>query len=147
MPRNHSKTPIDGDPKPIYSVRAGAGPGVSCAACGRRFDGRGPSGYRDDAPICDSCLIESDAELGMVLAVISVNRVYANLSAQGSGEWLDPLLELGAFARLYELFAKRTGPPRIFHIPGLVDDQPASQESHQRNGNRPPSGGSGKVDP
>ena len=147
MSSNDSKTPTEGDPKPIYSVRAGGGPAVSCVACGRRFDGRSPSGYRDDAPICDSCLLQADAELGMVLAVISINRAYATLSAQGSGEWLDPLLELGAFARVYEIFAKRTGPPRIFDVSGLVDDEPAPQESPRRNGDRRPSRGPGKVDP
>ncbi len=151
VPRNDPKSTATGGPKPVFSVQSGAGSEVSCAACNQRFDGCGPIGYRDDAPICDSCLIESDAELGMALALISVNRVYATISRQGSGEWLDPLLELGAFARLYELFAARSGPPRIFHVSGLIESEPAAssapQESPRRNGGARPSRGSGKVDP
>lgn len=110
-----------GHRSPVYSIRAASDPDVSCAACGHRSTGCGPVGYRDDEPICDLCLLEGSTVLGMVLALISVTRAFAAISSKSPGEWLDPLRELGAFARVYECFAAKIGPSRLFRIPGFTE--------------------------
>ncbi len=51
----------------------------------------------------------------MVLAVISVTRDYANVRGTRE-EWQEALEEVGAFARVYERFAAKTGPARIIKI-------------------------------
>ncbi len=120
MPGDDHETTA-GRPEPAYSILPAPRRKVSCAACGRRFAGSGPVGCRDGAPICDLCLFEGDAELGMVVALISVARAYASVAGRFPGQLLDPLLELGSFARLYERFAATIGPPRLFAIPGFTE--------------------------
>ena len=71
--------------------------------------------------VCDLCLVEGSHELGMVLAVVSVVRAYANVAADSPEHHPDALRELGAFARIYESFAVKSGPMRLFRIPGFTD--------------------------
>ena len=103
---------------PLFSIRVAENSGTLCAACCKQETGAGPVGYRNDEPVCDLCLLQSTHELGMVLAVISVVRAYANVRGD-SEEWQRALEELGAFARVYERFAAESGPARIFRIPGF----------------------------
>ncbi len=126
MPEDDHMTPVAGDPRPGYRIRSTPGREVSCSACGRRFAGSGPIGCLDDAPVCDLCLFEADAELGMMLALVSVTRAYAALAEEGSGTWLEPLQELARFATVYERVAARSGPPRLFSIPGFTEEDEAS---------------------
>ncbi len=98
--------------EPLYTIRIVANPGTQCAACGKQETGCGPVGFLDDAAICDLCLLEGSDELGMVLALISVVRAYANVRGTAE-EWQSALEELGAFARIYDRFAAKTGPARI----------------------------------
>ena len=120
VPRDdHETTAAVGEP--VYGIRAAPGREVACAACGRRFAGSGPIGHRDGEPLCDMCLFEGDAELGMVLALVAVTRAYAAIAGKSPAEWLEPLRELGDFARVYECFAARIGPARPFDIPGFTD--------------------------
>ncbi len=122
MPREHHKPPTAARAGSVYNIRAAAGGSFSCAACGRRSTGTSPVGYRDEKPICDPCLIESDIDLGMVLALVSVIRACALAHADTPGDQLEVLRELGTFARVYECFAAKKGPVRIFRIPGFTDD-------------------------
>ena len=100
---------------PLYSIRVAENSGCLCVACSKQETGAGPVGYIDDDPVCDLCLLEGNHELGMVLAVISVVRAYA--SVKGSPEeWQSALEELGAFARVYDRFAAKSGPARLIRI-------------------------------
>lgn len=105
-----------------YSVRVPAVPSVvDCPRCGRQLFAAGPTGYADEDPICDRCLLTSAQQLGMVLALVSVTRTYALTAVRDPEERRAALAELGAFARLYERFAARHAPLRLF-LPRLDDD-------------------------
>ncbi len=97
---------------PLYTIRIADNPGTTCATCGKQETGSGPVGFLDDEPVCDLCLLEGSPELGMVLALISVVRAYANMNGTPE-ERQAALEELGAFARIYDRFAAKTGPARI----------------------------------
>lgn len=104
----------------LYSIRVPrpAGPAI-CARCRVRFPAAGPTGYAEDSPICDMCLLEGSQELGMVLALVAVVRAFGVVRASSHEDYQEALGELGAFARIYERFAAKSGPPRIFRIPGF----------------------------
>lgn len=106
---------------PVYSIRVGDGEELRCASCGRRASGAGPVGYRDEETVCDLCLFEGNATLGMVLALISVIRAYAALSSRAPRDLLDALGEVDTFARIYECFAAKTSPLRVFRLPGFTE--------------------------
>ena len=86
---------------------------VRCSRCGTSFRAAGPTGYDAEHPICDLCFLDVAQELGMLLALASVNRAFANLEATDAEEVAKGLQEVGKFARVYELVAKRSGPPRV----------------------------------
>ena len=119
MSRQESQT--SSDHRPIYSIRF-VGPDTSCADCGCRVQGAGPVGHRDGEPLCDLCLFEASADLAMLLALVAVCRTYAAAVATEPEEWLNALRELGAFVRIYERIAAKTGPPRRFPVPGFSGD-------------------------
>ncbi len=96
---------------PVYSIRLAAAPGAPCRLCAAET-GSGPVGYRGDEPICDLCLLEEAPALGMVLAVVAVVRAYGSVELAPTDERRDALNELGAFARIYETFAAKSGPMR-----------------------------------
>ena len=106
----------DGSDGPVYSIRFAVGPERACA-CGRNQVGSGPVGYRDEEAICDLCLLEGRIELGLVVALVSMIRAVAVYGGNCPAERLDALQYLGAFARVYEHVAARTGPLRIFRLP------------------------------
>jgi hypothetical protein len=118
------QTPPEDEPQPEFIIRAGEGRLTSCANCGRRVMCTGPTGHRDGEVVCDWCLVEGSHELGMVLAVVSVVRAYAGVAADSPKHHMEALHELGAFARIYETFAAKSGPARIFRIPGFTDRIP-----------------------
>lgn len=104
-----------------YSIQVARHPGILCAECAEPT-GAGPIGCVNDEPICDMCLLEGCHELGMVLAVIAVARAYASIDPRQVRERRAALEELGAFVRIYERFAAKSGPPRRFRIPRQEDD-------------------------
>ena len=98
-----------------YSIRlARPSRSVHCPLCGRSFLASGPTGFRDEEPICDLCLLEKVEDLGVVLALAAVSRAFATSRYASRAEYDLALGELGAFARIYERVAARSGPPRIF---------------------------------
>ncbi len=104
----------------MYSIRVPQPAGTArCARCRVQFSAAGPTGYAEDSPICDMCLLEGSQELGMVLALVAVVRAFGRVKPSSHGDYRDALNELGAFARIYETFAAKSGPPRIFRIPGF----------------------------
>lgn len=109
--------------EPRYSIRLAESPGTPCAQC-IEPTGAGPVGYLDEEPVCDRCLLHNCAELGMVIAVIAVTRDYGAFEPQSEAEWLAALAELGAFARIYERFALRSGPRRRILDLGDPEDGP-----------------------
>ena len=99
----------------LYSIRLPEQPGeTECGRCGERFRAAGPTGHANEEPICDVCLLECEEELGMVLALVSVVRTYASSSFESAEDHWEGLEEVGAFVRIYERVASRSGPPRIF---------------------------------
>jgi len=90
-----------------------------CDRCQSRFSAAGPTGYAEERPICDLCLLESSSELGMVLALVAVVRAFGAVEPTDHEDYLDALNELGAFARIYERVAAKSSPARTFRIPGL----------------------------
>ena len=101
--------------KILYSIRFPEQPGETrCPRCGDRFRAAGPTGHVNDEPICDLCLLECEENLGMVLALVAVVRVYSAEQFESAEEHWEALEEVGAFARIYERSAARSGPPRIF---------------------------------
>lgn len=101
----------------IYSIRLPDHAGeVECARCDVRFRASGPTGHADELPVCDLCLLECEEELGMVLALVSVSRLYATMHYNSPREHWEALEEVGAFAHIFEQVAmSRSGPGRIFH--------------------------------
>jgi len=107
----------------LYSIRVPETPGpVGCHHCGLRFHAAGPTGYADDEPICDMCLLESSHELGMVMGLIAVTRDFGARAVDSGEQYAEALAEFGAFARLYERFAALSGPARIFKVPQQLMD-------------------------
>ena len=101
-----------------YSIRIPepAGP-VACAHCHSRFTAAGPTGYAEDRVICDMCLLEGAPELGMVIALVAVVRAFGAVQPADHEDYRNALSEIGAFARIYERFAAKSGPPRVFRVP------------------------------
>ena len=107
-----------------YSIRIPqpAGP-ANCAACRARFPAAGPTGYAEDLLICDMCLLENAPELGMVIALVAVVRAFGTVRPTDHEDYHEALAEIGAFARIYERFAAKSGPPRVFKVPSF-DPEP-----------------------
>lgn len=101
-----------------YSIRLPEYPGrVPCARCGLCFRATGPTGHADEEPICDLCLLDCDQDLGLVLGLVSVMRTYASASFGLPENRWEALVEVGAFARVYErIAAARFGPAREFPV-------------------------------
>ncbi len=129
LPEGLSRSAPD---EPLYSIRVAESPGILCAACGKQETGAGPVGYLDEEPICDLCLLERSTDLGLLLAVVSVVRVYAT-SSGSSEQHAEALEELGAFARIYHRIASKSWPARIFRIPvSLAETIPRTDPATER---------------
>lgn len=87
---------------------------VNCELCAKPFSAQGPTGYYDDRPICDACLLEQENQLGMLMALAIFTRSYARLAATEGEAAAEAAVEMLAFARIYELFAARFCPARPF---------------------------------
>ncbi len=108
----------------LYSIRVPQPAGeAQCARCRVRFSAAGPTGYAEDSPICDMCLLEGSQELGMVLALVAVVRAFGSVRPSSHGDYREALNELGAFSRIYERFAIKSSPARIFRIPGFTSER------------------------
>lgn len=90
-----------------------------CEFCGKIFPAQGPTGYYEERPICDRCLLEHENQLGMIMALGLFTRTYARLAAEGGMHASDAATEMLAFAKVYELFADAFGPPRPLDFAGL----------------------------
>ncbi len=101
---------VDPAARPAYSIRMADTAGV-CPRCGEST-GTGPVGYHGDKAICDLCLLEGSNELGMVLALVAVTRACASVELTSDADRRAADAELGAFARIYESFATKSGPAR-----------------------------------
>jgi len=108
----------------LYSIRV---PEVSaevrCSGCDVRFHAAGPTGYSDEGPICDLCLLNASEPLGMVLALVSKVRAFAAPVYESGDDYWEALGEVGTFARVYERVAARSGEPRL--ILSSVFDRPS----------------------
>ncbi len=103
-----------------YAIRIPSPAGeVACPRCGELFLAAGPTGYAGDQPICDLCLLEGSQPLGMLLALAAVARAFGALGPRAGHRYLEASEELAAFARIYEIVAIKSGPPRPFRIPDL----------------------------
>ncbi len=116
LPKGLSRSALD---DPLYSIRIAEAPGTLCAVCGEQKTGLGPVGYMDDDPICDLCLLERSTDLGLLLAIVSVVRVYATSSGTPEAH-RQALEELGAFSRIFHRIASKSWPARVIRIPGFT---------------------------
>jgi hypothetical protein len=101
----------------LYSIRLPTPATTQCGRCGTPFEAAGPTGYADEEPICDVCFLQAERGLGMLLALVSVVRLFAVSEYHSSDEYWIALAEVGAFGRLFERIAKQSGPLRIFRLP------------------------------
>lgn len=85
-----------------------------CPRCDDLFSASGPTGHAAGQPICDLCLLDGSHELGMLLALASAARVFGAFVSEDTEEYRQALADYGAFAKVYELVAARSGPPRLF---------------------------------
>jgi hypothetical protein len=101
-----------------YSIRIPVPAGEACCPrCLRRFLAAGPTGFVDEQPICDLCLLDGSQPLGMLLALAAVVRTFGAVEPEREEERLEASEELAAFARIYERVAAKSGPPRAFEFP------------------------------
>jgi len=118
-----ARLPLHENARP-YSIRIpDVSAEISCPGCGVRFYAAGPTGYAAEEPLCDSCLLTASKPLGMVLALVSKARVFADRAYESHDAYREALAELGEFARRYESTAIRLGPPR--RILSSIFNQPA----------------------
>jgi hypothetical protein len=96
-----------------FSIRMPTAPGVfPCAICNRFVAARGPTAYLNDQVVCDVCLLERESHLGMLIALASITRLYASFDENDGTAANVAAAQLLAFARIFELFARRCGPGR-----------------------------------
>lgn len=88
---------------------------VRCDSCRTQFLAAGPTAFANDAPLCDRCVFEHDAQLAMVLAAVSVLRAFGVVDPSELDQ--QAALDLLGFARLYETFAVQHGPRREPELP------------------------------
>lgn len=101
-----------------YSIRIPVPAGETrCARCRCRFLAAGPTGFVEEQPICDLCLLDGSQPLGMLLALAAVVRTFGAVEPAGEEEGREASEELAAFARIYERVAAKSGPPRAFEFP------------------------------
>jgi hypothetical protein len=105
----------------LFSIRVPPKPAiVNCELCSKPFSAQGPTGYYDERPICDACLLEQENQLGMLMALAIFTREYARLVETAGDTAAAAATEMLAFARIYELFAARFGPSRPFDFSSVA---------------------------
>lgn len=85
---------------------------VTCELCSKPFSAEGPTGYYEERPICDRCLLEQNPQLGMLMILSIYVRTCSELAIEPGPTGTEATVEMLAFARIYELFSARYGPPR-----------------------------------
>ena len=55
----------------------------------------------------------------MMMALVAVVRAFGSVRPSDHREYREALGELGAFSRIYDRYAAKSGPPRIFRIPSF----------------------------
>lgn len=105
----------------LFSIRVPPIPDiVACELCSTPFSAHGPTGYYEERPICDRCLLEQDYQLGMLLVLSIFIRNSSELAAEPNPTGAEARIEMLAFARIYELFSARYGPPRSLDFAPLA---------------------------
>jgi hypothetical protein len=99
---------------------------TECSRCGKDFEAGGPTGFEDELPVCDPCLLEGSPLLGLLLALAAVTRSYGAFRSEKTEEQRLALMDYGAFARIYEHIAAKEGPARPFFLDGLPGARPGS---------------------
>lgn len=118
VPRSRPETLLEGTRR--MSIRVPVKPTIArCELCSKIFPAQGPTGFYEDWPICDRCLLENENQLGMVMALTLFTRTYARLAGEDGAMSADAATEMLAFAKVYELFADAFGPPRPLDFAGL----------------------------
>jgi len=101
---------------PLFSIRVPKEATVAtCPYSGQRFHAAGPTAYEDDQPISDLAMLDGCHELGMLLALAAVTRACGALSLAAPEVGREALVQLAAFARVYETHAAKSGPRRPFN--------------------------------
>lgn len=96
-----------------YQIRVPPQPGVVlCGTCRAILNAHGPTGYHGGNPICDTCLLEGESQLGMLIALASLARIYAKFDREDGAAREIAAAQILAFARIYDRFARRFGPGR-----------------------------------
>ena len=102
----------------LYSIRIPEPSGdTRCPQCQNEFLASGPTGFAGEQPICDLCLFEASKSLGMVMALTAVARTFGAADVASDDDYQQASEELATFARIYEIFAAKTGPARPFRLP------------------------------
>jgi hypothetical protein len=114
LPTRVATLPADGEKEVVIRAAQASEP-VRCDSCRSLFLSAGPTAYADDAPLCDRCVFEHDAQLAMVLAAVSVLRAFGSEAPSPADQ--QAALDLLGFARLYETFAAQHGPRREPEMP------------------------------
>lgn len=94
-----------------------------CTKCSERV-GQGPIGWaKDKGPLCDACLTEQHAPLGMVLVIVNLVREIGSHGSRDSNDDLHLMGLLLNLARLYTVSASKSWPTRSLEF--LQDFQTA----------------------
>ncbi len=105
-----------------YSIRIPVPAGETrCGRCLSRFLAAGPTGFVEEQPICDLCLLDGSQPLGMLLALAAVVRTFGAVEPAREEDYREAAEELAVFARIYERVAAKSGPPRAFEFPEGLD--------------------------
>lgn len=116
--------PVHPSTEPHFSIAAATRAVVSCGRCGNFLSAGGPTGCLGREPICDVCLLEGDSQLGMLVALGSVARLYAQFDREDGSAREIAAAQLLAFARIYDRFAHRFAPMRELNFEmGFVGGQ------------------------
>ena len=116
----------------VFSIREAASHSLKCATCNETITGGGLVGHLGEEVVCDLCLLEKSPKLGMAMALIAVNRLYVVASESAPEDSLAALMELGAFARVYEIFAAKSGPMRTFRLPASAKAALSARDDEDR---------------
>ncbi len=110
--------PLAKGASPLFSIRVPKEAAVvACPYSGQRFYAAGPTAYQDDQPISDLAMLGRCRELGMLLALAAVTRACGALSLAAPEVGREALVQLAAFARVYETYTAKSGPQRPFNLP------------------------------
>ncbi len=96
----------------LYSIRNLTEQENTCTCCDTAL-GPGPTGFRDNEPLCELCMIDDSPRLGIVLMLVAMARA----CTQGHRRYpAAPIFvgQLMVFARLFDNVFRREGIPSRF---------------------------------